>query len=110
MVVQQRAQIPGTCGYKNGYQSQRIFGPQSTFERLQKQHGYIFPANNNCHYKSPFRWSRRPGTNRRHSAWEAGCKLENKEHCEFRYLFPAIEFRQNSQFPAAWLLMEFTHN
>jgi hypothetical protein len=28
-------------------------------------------------------------------------KIENKEHSEFRHLFQAIEFRQNSQFSAA---------
>jgi len=34
-------------------------------------------------------------------------KIENKEHSEFRPLFQAIEFRQNSQFSAARLLMVF---
>jgi hypothetical protein len=34
-------------------------------------------------------------------------KIENKEHSEFRHLFQAIEFRQNSQFSAARLLTEF---
>jgi hypothetical protein len=34
-------------------------------------------------------------------------QIENKEHSEFRHLFQAIEFRQNSQFPVARLLMEF---
>jgi hypothetical protein len=34
-------------------------------------------------------------------------KIENKEHSEFGHLFQAIEFRQNSQFSAARLLMVF---
>jgi len=34
-------------------------------------------------------------------------QIENKEHSEFGHLFQAIEFRQNSQFSAAWRLMEF---
>jgi hypothetical protein len=34
-------------------------------------------------------------------------KIENKEHSEFRHLFPAIEFRENSRYLVARLLMEF---
>jgi hypothetical protein len=34
-------------------------------------------------------------------------QIENKEHSEFGHLFQAIEFRQNSQFSAARLLMVF---
>ena len=34
-------------------------------------------------------------------------QIENKEHSEFGHLFQAIEFRQNSQFTVARLLMEF---
>jgi hypothetical protein len=34
-------------------------------------------------------------------------QIENKEHSEFGHLFQAIDFRQNSQFSAARLLMVF---
>jgi len=34
-------------------------------------------------------------------------KIENREHREFPHLFPAIEFKGNSQFSPAQLLMVF---